>query len=147
MRVVLDADLKFPPASALGKSAKQTPVWVIAGKDAPAAAETALRAAGVEVIRVEKVAGGVDLKAALQALAGKGITRMMVEGGPTVAASFLKADLVDEAALLRAPTKIGADGIDALEGLSLDALTASPHLKMSGRDTLGADSIEFFERT
>ena len=31
-------------------------------------------------------------------LAGEGITRLMVEGGPTVAASFVAAaDLVDEA--------------------------------------------------
>ena len=43
----------------------------------------------------------------------------MVEGGPTVAASFVEADLVDEAALFRAPKPIGADGIDALEGLPL----------------------------
>ena len=48
----------------------------------------------------------------------------MVEGGPKVAASFLRADLVDEAVLLRGPVTIGADGIDALDGLALDALTA-----------------------
>ena len=73
----------------------------------------------------------------MRALADRGITRLMVEGGPKVAASFLKADLVDEACLLRAPKEIGRDGIDALEGLSLDALTASPRLKRTGGEALG----------
>ena len=53
-----------------------------------------------------------------------GITRLMVEAGPIVAAAFLQADLVDEAVLFRSPNAIGADGIDALEGLPLEALTA-----------------------
>lgn len=146
VRVVLDAQLKLPVGSALVAGARQIPVWAMAAPDAPAVNENALRASGVEIIRSAKGEGGLDLAAALQALAGKGITRLMVEGGPTVAASFLKADLVDEAALLRAPGIIGPDGIAALEGLPLEALTASPRLKMSGRDTLGTDNIEFFER-
>ena len=52
----------------------------------------------------------------------------MVEGGPKVAASFLKADLVDEAVLAARPEDDRRDGIDALDGLPLDALTASPRL-------------------
>ena len=43
-----------------------------------------------------------------KALAGRGITRLMVEGGPTVAAAFVQADLVDEAALFRSPNPLGA---------------------------------------
>ena len=46
----------------------------------------------------------------------------MVEGGPTVAAAFVQADLVDEAALFRSPNPLG-EGIDALEGMPLTALT------------------------
>jgi len=38
-------------------------------------------------------------------------------GGPIVATAFLRADLVDEATLLRLASTIGADGIDALDGL------------------------------
>jgi len=84
--------------------------------------------------------------AALRLLAEQGITRLMVEGGPTVAAAFLTADLVDEAVLLRGPTLIGPDGIDALEALPLAALTASPKLRSLGIETVGADTLETFER-
>ena len=82
----------------------------------------------------------------VKALAERGITRLMVEGGPTVAAAFVQAGLVDEAALLRSPNPIGADGIDALEGLPLAALTKSPKLISLASETLGRDTLELFER-
>ena len=61
------------------------------------------------------------------------------------AAALLRADLVDEAVLIRAPRDIGAQGIEALEVLSLDALTRSPKLALVSAETVGDDSIEIFE--
>ncbi len=84
--------------------------------------------------------------AVLRLLAERGITRLMVEGGPTVAAAFMADDLVDEAALLRGPIAIGPGGIDALEAMPLTALTASPKLRSLGIETVGEDTIETFER-
>jgi diaminohydroxyphosphoribosylaminopyrimidine deaminase/5-amino-6-(5-phosphoribosylamino)uracil reductase len=48
--------------------------------------------------------------------------------------------------LLRGPNALGAKAIDALEGLPLSALTASPRLTSLGVETVGADTIETFER-
>jgi diaminohydroxyphosphoribosylaminopyrimidine deaminase / 5-amino-6-(5-phosphoribosylamino)uracil reductase len=90
--------------------------------------------------------GGLDLGAVLKALAGRGITRLMIEAGPIVSAAFVNADLVDEAVLFRSPNAIGPDGIDALEGLPLNALTKSPRLVMTGTETAGADTVERFRR-
>lgn len=150
VRVVLDSRLRLPQASALVRSARQTPVWVMAGAAAPADAEAALAAHGVEVLRIPpspvEGQGSLDLHAVLRLLASRGITRLMVETGPITAAAFLAADLVDEAALLRGPDVIGADGIDALEGMPLTVLTASAHLRARGAETVGADIIESFER-
>ncbi len=147
VRIVLDRELRLPPASRLASSARETPVWVIASPDASEKSDSALRDAGIEVLRGALNKDGLDPGAALRLLAGKGITRLLVEGGPRVAASFLNADLVDEAVLLRGPRAIGPDGIDALEGLPLDALTASPRLKLAGRDMLGPDAMECYERS
>ncbi len=145
VRVVLDADLRLPVASALVRSARETPLWVIAGETAPTEVEAVLAARGVEVFRLPGTGRRID--SALRVLAGRGITRLMVEGGPTVAAALVAADLVDEAVLLRSPNPIGADGIDALEAMPLTALTASPKLRSLGVETVGADTIETFERT
>jgi diaminohydroxyphosphoribosylaminopyrimidine deaminase/5-amino-6-(5-phosphoribosylamino)uracil reductase len=70
----------------------------------------------------------------------------MVEGGPTLAAAFRAAGLVDEAVLFRSPKVVGADGIDALDGLSLTALTQSPQLTRVSSESFGADRCEIFER-
>ncbi len=146
VRVVLDRDLRLPLAGRLASSAREVPVWVVAGTAASVARERALQARGVEILRARESAGGFDLATVLQLLADHGITRLLVEGGPRIAASFLNADLVDEAALLRSPKAIGAGGIDAIEGLSLDALTKSPALKSCGVEVLGPDTIEAFEQ-
>jgi diaminohydroxyphosphoribosylaminopyrimidine deaminase/5-amino-6-(5-phosphoribosylamino)uracil reductase len=144
VRVVLDAQLRLPLAGALAKSARVTPVWVVAAADGSPDAARALQEEGVEVLRAPAQAGRLDVAAALHLLAERGITRLMVEGGPTVAASFLAADLVDAAALFRSPKTIGPDGIDAIEGMTLDALTG--RLALLGREPVGADSVEFFAR-
>jgi diaminohydroxyphosphoribosylaminopyrimidine deaminase/5-amino-6-(5-phosphoribosylamino)uracil reductase len=91
-------------------------------------------------------AGRLDLAAVLRNLAERGITRLTVEAGPILAAAFLAADLVDEAVLLRAPTLIGADGIDALEGRPLETLTRSDRLVLTGSETVGADTMERYQR-
>ena len=69
----------------------------------------------------------------LRALGSRGITRLMVEGGPILAASLVAADLVDEAAIFRGNATIGSTGIDALEGLPLSAVTASPRFVLRER--------------
>ena len=69
----------------------------------------------------------------------------LLRTGNAVMAPFLRADLVDEAMLLHGPRDIGRDGIDALDGLPLEALTASPHLRRTGTDTVGDDRIEQYE--
>jgi diaminohydroxyphosphoribosylaminopyrimidine deaminase/5-amino-6-(5-phosphoribosylamino)uracil reductase len=146
VRVVLDANLRLPPASKLARSARDVPVWVVAS-DTASGGEKALRALGVEVIGVPAGKTGIDLAAAMRELARRGITRLMVEGGPTVAGSFLKAGLVDEAVLLTSPKEIGAEGIDAIEGGSLDEIRLSPHFRSLGAEPLGDDTVATFERT
>jgi diaminohydroxyphosphoribosylaminopyrimidine deaminase/5-amino-6-(5-phosphoribosylamino)uracil reductase len=146
VRVVLDARLRVPMSASVVATAREVPTWIFAAKDASAIAEDILRARGVEVLRVEGKEGWLDPLQVLRALANRGITRLMVEGGPMVAASFVRAGLVDEAALFRSPKSIGADGIDALEGLPLSVLTQSAQLKPVASETLGADTVECFER-
>jgi diaminohydroxyphosphoribosylaminopyrimidine deaminase/5-amino-6-(5-phosphoribosylamino)uracil reductase len=146
VRVVLDTALRLPESSTLVATAARTPVWVFAGSDADADAERRLARHGVEVLRVPATAGRIDLAAMLNVLGNRGITRLMVEGGPTVAASLVAADLVDEAAIFRSDVTIGADGIDALEDLPLSALTASPRFVSSGVEVVGEDRLEMFER-
>lgn len=146
VRVVLDAQLRTPLSYSVIATARETPSWVVCAPAASSMAEQVLRDKGVEVLRVEATAGRFDIAKLLKVLAERGITRLMVEGGPTVAASFVKAGLVDEVTLFRSPKTIGPDGVDALEGMPLTALTNSPKLKSVGTTPVGVDAMEQFER-
>jgi diaminohydroxyphosphoribosylaminopyrimidine deaminase/5-amino-6-(5-phosphoribosylamino)uracil reductase len=144
VRVVLDAKLQIPLATSVVATVRDTPTWLFASTKASTIAEEVLQQKGCKVLRVGDVEGRLDLGAVLKVLAGEGITRLMVEGGPTVAASFIAADLVDAAVLLRGEKTIGETGIAPLEGMALATLTA--HLNSCGREQLGADTLETFAR-
>ena len=144
VRVVLDARLRIPLATSVVATVRETPTWVFASRAASAMAAEILQDKGCKVFRVDDEDGRLDLDGVLKTLAAEGITRLMVEGGPTVAASFVAADLVDEAALVYSEKLIGATGIAPLEGMSLDALTSRLHAR--GSERFGPDTLEHYER-
>jgi diaminohydroxyphosphoribosylaminopyrimidine deaminase/5-amino-6-(5-phosphoribosylamino)uracil reductase len=153
VRLVLDSKLRLPLHSRLVASARTTPLWVVGETDVPLsdpaamlAAENALRAHGAEILRVPAVKGRLYLPGVLKLLAGCGITRLLVEPGPSLAASFVRAGLVDEAVLLRSPMAVGPDGLDALEGIALDAFARACGLVPAERETVGVDTLERFVR-
>jgi diaminohydroxyphosphoribosylaminopyrimidine deaminase/5-amino-6-(5-phosphoribosylamino)uracil reductase len=148
VRVVLDRSLRMPGSSRLVHSARETPLWVMTSNLAEAPAAMKLGAAGAQVIRVAATSAppGLDLQAVLRALAEKGITRLLVEGGSRVASSFVAAGLVDDVWLLRGPNSIGADGIPALDASPLSAITQSPQFKVRASESLQNDTLTIYER-
>jgi len=147
VRVVLDRALRIPGNSRLVHSARETPLWVITSELAEAPAVMKLGGAGAQVIRVAPTAAaGLDPSAVLHALAERGITRLMVEGGARVASSFVAAGLVDEIWLLRGGEAIGPDGVAALDALPLGAITQSPAFKVRASETPDKDTLTIYER-
>ncbi len=149
VRVVLDRALRISGTSRLVHSARATPLWVMTSSLAEAPAAVKLGAAGAQVIRVTTTAAphqGLDLLAVLRALAERGITRLLVEGGARVAASFVAAGLVDEFWLLRGPGAVGADGVEALDALPLTSITQSPGFRVSASESLDKDTLTVYER-
>ena len=143
-RVVLDAGLRLPIQSRLVATADETPLWIIGGEGAPTASETAARQCGVEVLRVAEKQGRLDLRAVLSLLAKRGITRLMIEGGPTVASALIEADLVDEAIFFHSPLVIGQEGLPALEPRPVQLLRQ--HLERVSSEPVGPDRQETYER-
>ena len=147
VRVVLDRSLRIPTASRLVHSARSTPLWVVTSEVAEAPAAAKLGAAGAHVIRIAQAsATGLDLPATLHLLAERRITRLLVEGGSHVAASFVTAGLVDEVWLLRGAAAIGNDGVPALNALPLAAITASSAFAVRASEKLDQDTLTMYER-
>jgi diaminohydroxyphosphoribosylaminopyrimidine deaminase / 5-amino-6-(5-phosphoribosylamino)uracil reductase len=144
VRVVLDVQLRVPLSTSVIATVRETPTWVFASRKASQIAEEILQQKGCKVFRVDESRGRLDLQQVVVTLAEQGITRLMVEGGPIVAGSFVEADLVDEAVLLRGEKMIGAMGIAPLEKMPLETLTG--RLASCGSEKLGADTFERFVR-
>lgn len=143
LRIVLDSALSLPLDSALVRTACEVPVWVVTAEDAPADLEAALVERGVEVLRVPRGGpeGRLYLPAVLKLLGMLGLTRVMVEGGPTTAAAFLDAGLVDEVAAFTSPVVLGADAVPALAGRPLARLFAPVGFVEVEHEDLGPDHL------
>lgn len=141
VRVVLDRQARLPLTSRMVRSAADVPVWVIAGHDADPERVEALTAAGVLVIRVPPCDAGIDPLVAVTALANRGITRLMVEGGAQVAASFLNAGLIDEAFIFTGRPSLGPGAILPFAGRPLAALTECPTYRLAGTAVHGPDRL------
>jgi diaminohydroxyphosphoribosylaminopyrimidine deaminase/5-amino-6-(5-phosphoribosylamino)uracil reductase len=146
VRIVLDRHLGLPASSRLARSARATPLWLFAENSGEPSEAALLRASGAEIIQVAASERGLDLSAVLKELAARGITRLMVEGGARVAASFVEADLVDEIWLYTGKTVIGADGVPALNGIPLTSLTQSPRFRQRASEGVGEDFLSVYER-
>ena len=147
VRIVLDSQARLPPTSRLATSARATPVWLVCTRDALADRRDRLAGLGVEIVEVEVGTDGrIDVAAAAQALGARGLTRVLIEGGGQVAASFLKAGLVDGISSYRAGVILGEDGRSAVGGLEFARLGSAPRFRLvSARQLLG-DTLETWRR-
>jgi diaminohydroxyphosphoribosylaminopyrimidine deaminase/5-amino-6-(5-phosphoribosylamino)uracil reductase len=147
IRIVADSDAALPAESALVRSARTVPVWVMCAEDAAAERVTALEGSGVVVHRLPRGADRhVAPAALLQLLGGQGLTRLLVEGGGTLAASLLAAGLADRLAIFRAGLVIGGDGAPGVAGLGLDRLASAARFDRLSLGETGDDVLETWSR-
>lgn len=137
VRIVLDPRLSHRPDSRLGQTAGAHPVWMLHTGAAPTAAREAWTATGARLLALQDA----QAETALRALAAEGLTRVLCEGGATLAASLIRAGLVDDLALFHGAVLIGADGHPALGALGLAVLADAPRPRLTGTETLGPDAL------
>ncbi|KQX07786.1 MULTISPECIES: dihydrofolate reductase family protein [unclassified Leifsonia] len=87
--------------------------YVITHAGAPAARREALAAVAEVLVCGEDA---IDLEAALEALAARGHTQVLCEGGPYLFGELMHADLVDELCLSLSPVLVGGDAGRILRG-------------------------------
>jgi diaminohydroxyphosphoribosylaminopyrimidine deaminase / 5-amino-6-(5-phosphoribosylamino)uracil reductase len=145
VRVALDRNLRIPLDAQIIAGAREVPTWLLTSPEVDPVRQQTLRDAGVEIIPVAVDGGGqIDLAAALAALGGRGLTRLLVEGGGRLAAALLRAGLVDRLAWLHAPLLLGGDAVPAVAALGLRALAAAPRFERISSEQLGDDVLSLF---
>ena len=82
--------------------------------------------------------GSRDLPAVLSDLFDRGIRRIIVEGGPTLATAFVAADLVNEYAIFLGPSLLGGSRL-VLGDIGVSTLGERKNLRLVGVEQLGDD--------
>jgi diaminohydroxyphosphoribosylaminopyrimidine deaminase/5-amino-6-(5-phosphoribosylamino)uracil reductase len=147
VRIVVDSHLRTPLLSKLVSTADQSPVWILHRNGADPTRKQALEQAGVRLIEVAGGNSGVDLAAGLQALAKAGLTRILAEGGASLAAALLRAQLVDRLAWFHAPAILGADGWPAAQAFGIEHLADMPRFTRVAQECWGDDLLSTFTAT
>jgi len=144
VRVVVDSHLRTPLMSKLVRGAGAQPLWLLHRDGADPARKTALTEAGVRLIKLPGSSAGVDLRAAFAALAKAGLTRVLAEGGGTLAAGLLRDHLVDRLAWFHAPAIMGGDGWPAAQGFGVSQLSEMPRFILTAQERWGDDMLSSF---
>lgn len=146
VRIVMDGQLRLPPDSALARTAEATPVWTITRAGHDRARLAALAAKGVEVVEIQAAPDdSLEPGRVLRALADRGITRLLIEGGARVASAFWRAHVVDRVIWFRAPLVLGGDARPALEALGIDEPGAATRLIRRAVHACGEDLVEYYD--
>lgn len=129
VRIIVDSMARTPPTAKVVTD-RQTPTIIAASTEAPMEHLATLRSRGVEVLVLEKTPLGINLHQLFKMLAERRITSILVEGGATINASVLAANLIDKVHCFiapkilggkTAPTPVGGTGVATVDqGIMLE---------------------------
>ncbi len=142
IRIILDTHARTPLGSQVVRLAKksQAPTWIVVGPRAPITRRAALARAGAEVVVCKTKRRHIDVNALLALLHQRDLLSVLVEGGPTVAGSFLDARRIDKLHAFVAPLLIGgARARSAVEGLGAARLSDALALSAVETERVGDD--------
>jgi diaminohydroxyphosphoribosylaminopyrimidine deaminase/5-amino-6-(5-phosphoribosylamino)uracil reductase len=142
-RVILDAKFRTRPDAKMFATAERVPVTIFG--DTMSTPPSYPK--GVEVRRMPAGADGrVSLAVVLESLAAEGVTRVLVEGGPTIAGAILAADLVDEVVIGHGTEALGSKGRKPAGEHGLEFLEDTERWQTVDERMIGADRLSVHRR-
>ena len=142
VRIILDTKLSTSPDGILGRTTGTGPVWICHAANAPESNRAAWLNAGAETVQCKSARhGGLDLTDTLDRLASRGITRVLCEGGPELAASFVRANLVDCFVGFSAGMALGSDALSMLGSLECNSIGDAKRMELIKLRRIGGDIV------
>ena len=137
IRVIVDSKARTPLNSRIVKSAREVRTIIAAGSRAAAANIEDLKARGIEALKLGRWDGAVDVELLLEELGRLEISSVLVEGGGSLIASFVKAGMVDKYMVFVAPKLFGESGVDFVGG----KLDSARMLSITATERFGDDIL------
>ena len=146
--VVLDTTASIPSSAALIGAQNGVRPLIACAETASDGERERLNAAGADVVSIVVAGdGSLELPALLSALGERGITRLLVEGGPAVWQSFIAAELVDEVIVFQGPEVLADEGVPALQEPIPEVLADQRGWTFVSRHPVGSDEITVYRRS
>ncbi|KIN73166.1 bifunctional diaminohydroxyphosphoribosylaminopyrimidine deaminase/5-amino-6-(5-phosphoribosylamino)uracil reductase RibD [Sulfitobacter guttiformis] len=145
-RIVISRRLDIPLSAKLAQTAADVPLILCHGADAPDALVDAWTGMGAVLISCRTAGGQLDMIDVMQKLGTHGLTRIFSEGGSEIAASLLRADLVDHLAGFTAGVVIGAEGLAGVGPTGLARLGQAPRFDLVETQVVGPDVLHRWVR-
>ncbi len=138
LRVVVDSQAQTPVGAKVLTGGDPTVIFTTTAGDDPAV--VALVEAGAEVVTVPADRNGrVALPEAMGRLAERGVLSLLLEGGATLAAEFMRCGFVDRYVFYVAPSLIGASPAGILNGWAAGSIEDRRRLTISDVRRVGPD--------
>ena len=142
IRVLLDSKLTLPDDCKLLGTLETAPLWIVTGEGADPERIQALENKGVTVIKAGQSSDAhPDVSWVANELARRGVTRVLIETGPSLATAFLTAGLVDVIAWFRSERILGEAGVPAFHDFLVEKLALAPKAVLQA----GPDHLEIYE--
>jgi diaminohydroxyphosphoribosylaminopyrimidine deaminase/5-amino-6-(5-phosphoribosylamino)uracil reductase len=148
VRIVASRTLDLPTDGQLVRAMGEAPLWIVFDPEVAGSAVPAVwTERGARLVPAASGADGrLDPAAMTRALAALGLTRVFCEGGGTLAAALLVADLVDEIAVFSAGLALGSEGRPGVGPLALRHLADATRFRLIGVETVGGDILHRWAR-
>jgi diaminohydroxyphosphoribosylaminopyrimidine deaminase/5-amino-6-(5-phosphoribosylamino)uracil reductase len=141
-RVVLSTDGRFSPYARMLKNLSTAPVWIVSAADLAASRKTHLEEFGLSVLTAPRnPEGRLDLRSVMRSLAEAGVTRLLVEGGPSLQANLLKEELADEVVIFQGEKEVRGASIRPFAPAGLESVTDSPIYQLYNTRRIGANRL------
>lgn len=138
LRVILDSKLRIPTDANVLQDEN---ALVVATEGHDKKTMTELKKKRIDVFIAKSKNNRIDLNDLMTFLGKKGISSLLVEGGSSVSASFIKEKLVDKFLVTIAPKIIGGDGIPIIESLGIEKLFDVVRVDIKTISRVGKDII------
>jgi len=146
-RIVMDGRLRISLRSKLMSTLSDAPLWIVTNENSDAEKIEKFTDLGVTIIQTPAdESGHPDIHEAVNKLAKRGLTRVLVEGGGQLASSLFKAGYIDQIAWFRAPSIMGAEGIPAVGRLDIKKISELSEFKRISTRTFGEDCLDILVR-
>lgn len=148
VRIVLSTNGRLSPHAKMLKNLSTSPLWMFTKSDLSETRAEKLGDLGAEVFSVPKNnLGRLNLRNIMRQIAERGVTRLLVEGGPSLEANLMQDGLADEVVIFQGHKEVTGATIMPFAPHGLEAVTDSDDFALADRRYIGDDILWIYRRT